>query len=172
MEVKLDDSALRAALARLRAAAGDARPAFREIGEYLIEATRRRFVEGRGPDGTAWAPNSPATLARVLPGKGAAAGRRGRPGGAGKRPLLGESLQLSRQWSYRADDRSVTVGTPLAYAATQQFGARKGQFGRTRRGAPIPWGTIPARPFLGLSAADREAVLALVSAHLRRAGET
>ncbi|MCS6931136.1 MAG: phage virion morphogenesis protein [Acetobacteraceae bacterium] len=56
MEVKLDDSALRAALARLRAAAGDARPAFREIGECLIEATRRRFAEGRGPDG-------PATLA-------------------------------------------------------------------------------------------------------------
>jgi phage gpG-like protein len=31
------------------------------------------------------------------------------------------------------------------------FGARQGAFGRTRRNGPIPWGNIPARPFLPIS---------------------
>ena len=49
------------------------------------------------------------------------------------------------------------MGTNLVYATTHQFGALKGQFGfaafDTRAGAfEIPWGDIPARPFLGISA--------------------
>jgi len=51
----------------------------------------------------------------------------------------------------------------------QQFGAKKGQFGKTRRGAPIPWGNIPARPFLGVSVSDRSDILAILAEHLRKA---
>jgi len=58
------------------------------------------------------------------------------------------------------------VGSVLEYAAVQQFGAKKGAFGRTRRGAPIPWGDIPPRPFLGLSDADRRSILDLIAEHL------
>jgi phage gpG-like protein len=61
----------------------------------------------------------------------------------------------------------VEVGSSLEYAAVQQFGARQGQLGRTRRGAPIPWGDIPPRPFLGLSAADRQEILGILAEHLR-----
>ena len=50
------------------------------------------------------------------------------------------------------------VGTNLVYAATQQYGAKKGAFGSVKTSlpnrsfdVPIPWGDIPARPFLGVS---------------------
>jgi phage gpG-like protein len=60
----------------------------------------------------------------------------------------------------------VEVGSSLEYAAVQQLGARRGQFGRTRRGAPIPWGDIPARPYLGISQADSSAILDIISQYL------
>ncbi|MGB0955835.1 MAG: phage virion morphogenesis protein [Panacagrimonas sp.] len=53
----------------------------------------------------------------------------------------------------RAPDGSPWA--PNKLTTIQQFGARKGAFGTTRRGAPIPWGDIPARPFLGISDEDR-----------------
>ena len=60
----------------------------------------------------------------------------------------------------------MAVGSSLEYAAVQQFGARRGEFGRTRRGAPIPWGDIPARPFLGVSRVDRVEILDILAGYL------
>lgn len=51
---------------------------------------------------------------------------------------------------YRADRDRLRIGTPLIYGATHQFGR----------------GRIPARPFLGLSVADRGDLLAALSATL------
>lgn len=84
----------------------------------------------------------------------------------GKKPLIGESKTLSHDITFLADGRSVTVGSPMEYAAAQQFGAVAGAFGRTRRGAPIPFGAIPARPFLGVSSADKEDILEILRSHL------
>ena len=47
-----------------------------------------------------------------------------------------------------------------------QFGMPKGYAGRTQRGAPIPWGDIPPRPFLGLSTSDAESVTAIIRDYL------
>ena len=43
-----------------------------------------------------------------------------------------------------------------------QFGARYGAFGTISRGGSIPWGNIPARPFLGISDTDRSNIAATV----------
>ena len=59
------------------------------------------------------------------------------------------------------------VGYNLIYATTHQFGAEKGAFGTTSRGGPIPWGDIPARPFLGISDDDRRDIEKLVEGDLR-----
>lgn len=143
--LRLEDEAVRAALDRVLRAEGDLTAVMRQIGEALVETTRRRFQEGTAPDGRPWAPNSPVTVARWLArfggtrrkdGRGLTA--RGARLAAAKRPLIGESRSLSTQIAYEADARSVTVGSPMVYAATQQFGATPGAFGRTRRGAPIP----------------------------------
>lgn len=144
--IRLDDAELRRALRALARHLDDPAPALAEIGEVLLRSTRARFAAGRDPRGRPWAPLSPVTIAR----KGHA------------RPLIGDSGAL-RLIRYRLAGRhSVEVGTGAVYGATHQFGARRGRFGRTRRGAPIPWGDIPARPFLGLSDADRRDVLAIL----------
>ena len=48
---------------------------------------------------------------------------------------------------------SLEVGSTVEYSAVQQFGAKKGSLGPN-----APWGNIPARPFLGISAADSGAI--------------
>ena len=63
-----------------------------------------------------------------------------------------------------ADYNSAGVFTNVPYAAVHQFGARKGSFGSysdtDKNGHPFagvsPWGDIPARPFIGLSADNEE----------------
>ena len=56
------------------------------------------------------------------------------------------------------------------YAAVQQFGARAGSLwsGKDRRGrnAKAPWGDIPARPYLGLSAKDERNIMEIVRDYL------
>lgn len=153
IRIRIDDRAVIEALERLAASGADMRPALVDIGEHLTVATRSRFAEGRAPDGTPWAPNRPATLARKR----------------GSRPLIGESRRLGREFSYRAGAVELEFGSSLEYAAVQQLGASKGQFGKTSRGAPVPWGDIPARPFLGLSEADQRVCVEILNRHLANA---
>lgn len=175
IEIRIDDGQVLSALQRLAAAGTDLTPALKQVGEYLVDATRQRFASSTAPDGTPWAPNTEATYLQYLglfKGSYTKTGRLSKAGAgraAGKRPLIGETKSLSTLISYRVDGTTLEVGSPLVYAATHQFGARKGEFGTTRRGAPIPWGDIPARPFLGLSDDDKTEVLAILQEHLARA---
>jgi len=51
----------------------------------------------------------------------------------------------------RVTNTSVEYGTNLIYARLHQYGAPQGAFGKTKRGAPIPWGDVPARKYLPMS---------------------
>lgn len=135
----------------------DMTPVFQDIGEYMIQATRQRFVEGKAPDGSAWAPKRPSTLDRYR--------RLGY--GSLSRPLVGPSRALSRQIQSIVAKDSVTVGSPMIYSGVMQNGAAKGAFGADRRGRPIPWGTIPARVWLGISRDDETAIVEIVDEHLQ-----
>lgn len=171
--IEIHDQEVQAAFNRLIAASRDLTPAMRAIGERLTETTKRRFASSTGPDGKRWAPNTDATLRALLHrGKG---NFKKRGGGmtvkaertlAGKKPLIGATGNLSTKFNWKASATSVQIGSIMEYAAVQQFGAIKGSLGRTRRGAPIPWGNIPARPFLGLSSQDRADVLEKLREHL------
>lgn len=181
--IDIDDRELQAAIDRLAARLGDLSAVMQEIGETLAETTKQRFAAGRAPDGTPWAPNSPVTVARYFASRTAVHDRTGKRVGVrkgtykkdgslsassvrmlgAKRPLHGQSGRLASQIHYRAGADQVEVGSSLIYAAVQQLGARKRQFGRA------PWGDIPARPFLGLSEEDRSAVLESVDSALRDA---
>lgn len=129
-------------------------PVMEQIGEYLVMSTKERFKAGTSPEGAKWAPKSPATLARY----GARKSNRVDP-----RPLFGPSGMLSSQIFHEASSNQVEVGSNLIYAAVQHFGAGKGQFGNMTNGSPIPWGNIPARPFLGISPEDETNILALIA---------
>ena len=161
IRITLDDAELTAALDRLAAAGRDLRRPMRDIGEHLLNAARERFRTETAPDGTPWAPLTEATKKKKPRNKGR---------------ILTQDGFLRGNLAYRADSDSVEVGSPSIYAGTHQFGAEAGSFGQTSTGRPIPFGDIPARPFLvdadgDLAPDDAEAVREILFDHLTRAVE-
>lgn len=146
IHVRIDSTTEEKALERLARAAANPQPAFQQIGEYMDLATRERFDTQTGPDGQSWEPLSEVTIARRR--------KRGRKSNA----TLVDSGNLRDLLRYLVTNDGLEFGSDRPYAGVQQFGASKGQFGKSRRGGPIPWGDIPARPFLGLSEVDKEEV--------------
>jgi phage virion morphogenesis protein len=117
------------------------------IGAEVESQTRHRIQnEKTAPDGTKWPAWSPAYAATRHAGNSLLQGRG---------DLL-DSIQ------YQLDDDSVEVGSNLDYARVMQKGARKGEFGSMSNGSPIPWGDIPARPYLGLSAANEKLLMRVI----------
>ena len=148
--VQFNAGETRAALQRAIAAMEDATPLFEDIGEYMVDATRQRFIQGVGPDGKAWAPKKQSTLDRYR--------ARGYGGQSLTRTLylIG---RLRREIQRIVGRDSVVIGSSLIYAGVMQSGAAKGAFGSDSRGRPIPWGNIPARPWLGISTDDAKAII-------------
>lgn len=158
-DVVITNDEITGALLRLSATLSDLTPVMQEIGEIMVDSTKQRFPQGIAPDGSRWAPKSQTTLNRY----GARTSNR-----IDIRPLFGPSGALSSQIFYELTPDSVSWGSPMIYAATQQFGAAQGAFGRTSRNGPIPWGNIPARPFLGISAEDQTNILDTIAEALTR----
>ena len=140
-EIRIDDTALRSALAQLRATSGDLQPVFRDLGEALLNSTRNRFSTQTAPEGSPWAALTEGYRARKPQHKDKVLTLRGY-----LRGTLDKQVQPN----------ALLVGTPLIYGATHQFGD--------------PRRNIPARPFLGLSVADRAEIDTILHEHLRRAG--
>lgn len=138
-----------------------------DIGEHLLNATDERFEAERAPDGTPWAPLSPATLVSQYESRGRtkrAFKQRTRRGefqvtaGFGrflesKRILQDKGLRggLRGDVSYRAEDGRVSVGVSKIYGRRQHLGDED-------QSAP---GAIPARPYVGV-ANDDEVVIASI----------
>lgn len=153
IEVQVNDGQFKAALQNLLNQAGTLQPALNQIGEQMVKNTRQRFATKTAPDGTRWADNSPLTQQR-----------KGR-----NDPLIGESGArggLLGSFSYNASTNTLVFGNSREYAAVQHFGARKGQFGKSKRNGPLPWGRIPPRPFLGVSAKDQADIFDIIKEHL------
>lgn len=166
ISVKVNDRQVLDVLNQMVGRAKNLRPAFAVIGEDLLETTKRRFNTATAPDGTPWAPNSAVTVARFLGTKASNFKKDGSLSKAGqinisaKKPLTGETKSLQRTINYQLQGSlSVSIGSPLVYAAMQQFGGTKSKF-------PNLWGDIPARPFLGISPADKTNILDILGTYL------
>lgn len=135
--LELHDEDLRAALDRLETGLSDMSEVTNEIGDYLRVSHRDRITQTQGsPDGTAWAAKSPFTRSKD------------------PRPLYNTGNMVSRIHHIYGPD-FVSVVASGQQVRTLHFGAAKGAFGQTKTGLPIPFGDIPARPFVGLSPTDR-----------------
>jgi phage gpG-like protein len=160
--ITVTDASAIDAFNRLIAFGESPQPALKAIGEKMVDFTKQRFVDSADPYGNPWALNSPVTLQTVLQktlnrskknfkkdGSLSAKAEKYKSGYlSGKKPLIGATRDLSTKFNPTViGDNLVTVSSPMVYAATQQFGAKQGQFGRGKRNHPIPWGDIPARPF-------------------------
>lgn len=149
-KVEVSDQAVREALRRLQGTVEHLSPVLRAIGEGIMERTKQRFATATDPGGSPWAPNAQATIEAYIAARGGFGKRginkKGQALAMGKRPLQGESGDLARQFHvFTIGDSSVTVGSSPVYAAIQQRGGQAG------RGKKV---TIPARPFLPVTAAD------------------
>lgn len=158
VSIKVDSRAVHDALNRLTHNVSDLRPAMDSIGSAVRDMIDLGFRAESDPYGNRWAPLSEVTQERRRSGRG-----------SGSNKILRDTGVLANSMTYQAAANSVEIGTGVEYAVTHQFGSSKGEFGRTSRGAPIPWGDIPARPFLPEDDLPMEwegEVLAVIDKHL------
>ncbi|MDD5037127.1 MAG: phage virion morphogenesis protein [Methylococcaceae bacterium] len=150
LQIQYDDHLVLDALRRLSASAANLEPAFEDIGEALLLSHANRWRQMVDADGNPWHPLSEAY-------------RQEKPKNKDKILVLDGYLE---RLHYDATPDGLKLGTDRIYGAVQQFGAKKGEFGVTSHGVPIPWGDIPARPFLGVSEDDKREILDILSEHL------
>lgn len=137
IEVHIDQA--QAFLANIVATGRNMTPVTRALAGVLADIPERAFANQADPaTGAPWAALAPATVAR----RGSA------------QPILQVSGILAGSIHSEHGPDFARVGTADVKAGTHQFGAKKGQYGSTRRGSPIPWGDIPARPFFGVGPED------------------
>lgn len=148
IEIEFTNDEITPALERLAAGLDDMTPVMQGIGELWLASTQDRMQRGETPEGRAFAPRSPVTLARY-----AALGF-----------SFGNPLHLTGEMRSQLSTESgadyTRLGSNAIQAAVMQFGARQGAFGQAARGGPIPWGDIPARPYIGVSDEDETMILA------------
>lgn len=166
---RIDDRDIMRALQKLDQKSGNLRSALKNMGEYLVNSTQDRFDAQEDPTGKAWAPLKPATKDRKRIDK-----------------ILTETSRMRNSVVYAVQGSGLKVGTSDIRAAAHQFGLkgavkvpaqkslRKKAFGR-ELAFPV-WAEIrahtinqnlPARPFIGISADDREEILAIAADFLK-----
>lgn len=163
--IEIKDAEVERALTGLQALLSDLSEVMNEIGQALLYSTQQRMLVGQSPDGSPFAPRSASTLK-------AYERRKQKPG---PYPLW-LTQTMRQQINFQSGADFASIGSNALQARVMQFGAKQGQFGarmgRTKKkdGGPasrdyfyhLPWGDIPARPFLGLSATDRNNILDIV----------
>ncbi|GAB6100434.1 hypothetical protein JCM16358_23130 [Halanaerocella petrolearia] len=114
----------------------------KEIGEYLVEATKDRFKDEESPDGDKW---EKSHRAKAEGGK-----------------TLSDKGTLKNSITYKATSKKTDVGSNIIYAAVHQQGkeikvknADYLHFKAGGRWAKKKKVEIPARPFLGISEEDQ-----------------
>lgn len=148
IQVEVIDSGIQVALARLQRKMANLRPVMQQIGEDVVASTQLRFRDQESPSGQAWKELSDVTKALRRKGNG-----------SGELEILSDNRILKNsltraKGAITVTANSVTVGTNVPYAAIHQFG---GMAGRNRKVS------IPARPFLGISADDRQEIITNLS---------
>jgi len=121
---------------QLAARYSDMTPLMDRLGRSIHDQTVARFTSNIGPDGNAWPPSE-----RVLQAQGQA-------------KTLVKSAALKQSLTWEPSARAVQIGTNVIYAAIHQAGGQAG------RGLSV---TLPARPYLGLSAEDERDNMDIVS---------
>lgn len=161
------------------AEAPDTTPLMYRMGEYFQSSTQQRFITQTDPQGGAWKPLSPGYIKRKK---------------TNTNLILTLNAYLRRDIHYQVEaSDSVAWGSNRVYAAIHQWGgtidqaaqSRRQRFhlvdgktrfaGRQQENATERWVErnayqveIPARPYLGVSAADNDEVLAIVQDWLHR----
>ena len=139
IHVTLGTEPIEAAMRRLLGAVQDLRPALLDIGEHLLNSTRERFSRMESPAGEPWAKLSDRYAKR-------------KKKNVSKLLVLDGHLRNLLRYQVTGDE--LALGTNRIYGAIHQLGGDA---------VGIP---IPARPYLGLSAEDENAIIQILAEHV------
>jgi phage virion morphogenesis protein len=149
IDVKIDDARLMTQLRRMMANAARPVSAMQVIAGLGENSTRRRFRTQKDPEGNPW--------------------KKGRKTGG---RTLTKDGHLSGSTSNRATSSEASWGVNRVYAAIHQFGGIIKPKSKKALRFKVAGGfvttkqvTIPARPFLGISADDRDDILHVLRKH-------
>lgn len=151
LSLTFEEHGIAGGLANIAAMGRNPEPVLEKVGLYGENSTRERFDTNVGPDGVPWK----KSLHSVI---------------TGQPTLVGETLQLRDEIHYSVEDGGVEWGSSLEYAAIHQFGgviqakSGKGLSFMLASGdhVVVQSVTMPARPYLGLSAEDDAEILSIV----------
>lgn len=172
IDLELNTAEMQAELRAMIARMDDRKPFFRAVGRLLAESGIERLKSTKlGPDGKTWTPLRPGTIrAREARGQTPIEILRSNTKHRSGSPLAGSI-------GYDVTEDEVRVGATPIYAAIHQLGgtiskpagsrwmvgrrfARRADGDGGREVAiPAHTITIPARPYLGVSAEDEEDIL-------------
>ncbi|KQO53073.1 phage virion morphogenesis protein [Methylobacterium sp. Leaf85] len=196
IKIEIADADIAAAFKGLVAAGGDLVPVMEDIGAALLFSTQRRFEAQAGPDGQAWAPFAPSTLKRMPDRRKPAQllRDRGRLYSSLTFDAQTDAVEVGTNLAYAGIHQfggdipiperqgSATFVIVAKGAGKTKDGRRVGsrlRFARARTRAkskhtkaftvPAHSISIPARPYLGISDADKAEILAIVADHLAQA---
>lgn len=197
VSIIVDDEQIVAALTRLAGASSDLSEAMADISSAVLTSTQLRIEAEAGPDGAKWAPHAPSTLKR-MPASRRANPKLLRDRGLlyasltadsdAERAQVGSNLKYARihqlggtidmperqgeatfvyakQGAGRTKD-GRRVGSKLRFAKARTRAKSKHSRAFTVGQHQVP---IPARPYLGISDADRTEILAIIELHFQRA---
>ena len=158
IDVQINDAEVIKAFNRLVWIMDDTTPVMSAIGTALVASTHQRFISQTDPEGAAW---------QALDPEYAATKRNSR--------ILTESGRLRDSINSEAGRDEVRVGTNVIYAAIHQFGgtikpksASHLVFRIGDRLVMVDSVTLPARPFMGISAEDEAEVAEIVFGFVER----
>ena len=169
--IKIDARELEVVLGRIIERCTNKRAALQTIGAIGRESVRTNFMESGRP--VKWQP-SKRSADQSIPGRSGS--------------ILRDTNRLMNSITSSVQQDSVIIGTNVEYAAVHQYGAKKFSFGTfavrvrshervSRKGnryeissherrVQLPWGDIPARPFMLLQADDITEIEMVMAAHL------
>ena len=141
--ININDAAVKKMIADQLKRVSNLKPVMAIISQDMETRKDLNFRSAKDPNGKKWALLSvDSTL------KNAVLGLDG--GRKGDKPL-NDTGWLKASLTIDSTNKSAKIGTNLKYAPTHQFGAKKGVYGRTKKGSPIPWGDIPQRRMVGIN---------------------
>ena len=174
LTITIDDAQMQAALQQIADRGTSLQAPLSAIGSLLRESIRTNFAAGGRP--TPWK---------------ALKNRDGQP--------LRDTGRLMNSITKKVGATEVSVGTNVVYAALHHFGAKRGSFGIRQvkvkaharlinqvfgrplakpkkiqvgahlRAMALPWGNIPARPFMLVQEEDRQEMFAIIKRYIEEA---
>jgi phage virion morphogenesis protein len=189
IQIQSNDAEIAKRLDAAGAVLSDLRPTMSAIGAAMLFSTQRRFETKTAPDGQPWRPLAPRTARERA--------KRGRSPNDILRDSTRLYQSLAYQVSGSGSVVAAEWGSNMPYAAVHQLGATiempertqkiyqaydakndiydprfrkksKSNFERTVK-VKAHRITIPARPYLGINDADREAIIEMVDATIAQA---